>query len=304
MIWNDLPLESVITRNLFYFDESKKDTCERICKKLEIDCFPDLSKNIFWIFEDDVWKPNEIKPNEIKTLAEIYNPFDEKLLKLYDSNHSNIVFVSSNSMVDGIIHFTNYENETVFSNLYRNFHVFEKHLRSHLISLDLNFEYLKNYFEKKQSDSIKENDKRYYQKKLDRFKSDEFNEKNPYQELDFGDLLNFTVSDEHDIVTLNKIDIIKLKIEDKKILDEITELRNQIMHHKQVSGENKYSLHNFFAFEKFFLRVLKFKKAFFSLSKTFADNTLDNKKIINSKKLELIGQMSNSEIKEYFYTNY
>lgn len=299
MIWNDLPLESVITRNLFYFDESKKDTCVRICKKLEIDCFPDLSEDKFWIFEDDVWKPNEINDS----LTEIYNPFDKKLLDLYKSNHSNIVFVSSNSMVDGIIHFTNYENENVFSNLYRNLHVYEKSLRSHIISLDLNFDYLLNYLENRRIESNDKDESLRFERMITKVKKKGVNLLNPYQELDFGELLNFSVSSYHSNELIEKIGLKKLKKENISISD-IRDFRNVIMHHKQVSGENWNKLHNFDDFEIFFMRVLKFRKAFFSLSKTIDGKALVKKKVQNLRKLELIDQMKDSEIKEFFFTNY
>jgi hypothetical protein len=296
MIWNDLQLESVITRNLFYFDESKKDICERICKKLEIDCFPDLSKNKFWIFEDGVWKSNEIN----YPLTDIYNPFDKKLLDLYKSNHSNIVFVSSNSMIDGIIHFTNYENEYVFSNLYTNLHVFEKNLRSFLLLLiDVNINTLKDYYTHK----INNYDNDYYKNKLNDL-GNLVNVKKPLHELYLQDLLEFSVSRFHKTEILKKLD---LKKHNKgKNFESMRLLRNTIMHHKdeQITGENSNFLHDFMSFKNFFSQVILFKGIFDTLSNSISQYNLDKKIRLNSQKLAIFEQMNDIEIREYFYTNY
>ena len=299
MKWNDPPLDSVITKNVYYYDESKKATCQKICNKLEIDCFPDLYDNKrFWILDDNLWRSNKIN----YSVENITNPFDERLMDLFSINHSNIVFVSSSSLIDGIIHFTNYENEDIFSCLYRNIHLFEKSLRSHLISLNLNFEYLRIYFEKKRDESKRDSDIKYIEKILKRFKNNEFNENNPYQELDFGDLLTFSFSSKHDKDIFNKIGITKLK--GKVKIDDIVKLRNTIMHSKQVSGEKKNTLFEFPSFAIFFKQVLLLKLAFMSLSDAMTCNTLDKKRNENLIKLELIDKMSDSEIKEYFYLNY
>lgn len=299
MKWNDPPLDSVITKNVYYYDESKKATCQKICNKLEIDCFPDLfDDKRFWILDDNLWKSNRIN----YSIENIIDPFDERLLELFRINHSNIVFVSSNSLINGIIHFTNYENEDVFSSLYRNIHIFEKSLRTHLISLDLNFEYLRIYFEKRLAESKRENDIKYNEKILKRFKNNGFNENNPYQELDFSDLLTFSFSSKHDKDIFDKIGITKLK--EKIKIEDIVKLRNTVMHSKQVSGEKKNTLYEFPSFAFFFKQILSFKIAFMSLSNAITSNTLIKKRNENLMKLELIDKMSDSEIKEYFYLNY
>lgn len=301
MKWNDLPLDSVITKNVYYYDESKKATCQKICNKLEIDCFPDLFDNKrFWILDDNLWRSNEIN----YSVENITNPFDERLLNLFRINHSNIIFASSDSLIDGIVHFTNYENEDVFSCLYRNLHVFEKNLRTHLISLDLDLECLKRYFNYKITECKSVEKKSYYLRILNRFSKGDLNEQNPYQELDFGDLLNFSCSTNfHNKEMLEKIGIEKLKKEGISIED-LRELRNTIMHSKQVSGESKHTLYKFSSFEIFFKRVLALKKAFLSLSMTVSHYKLDKRRNENLIKLELIDKMSDSEIKEYFYLNY
>ena len=91
MDWKRIPLESIVTKKVIYFDEGKKTICKRICDILMIDCFPDLHENKYWIFQKK-WESKDINYSDL--LYSITDAFDLQLKDLFAKNASNIIFTS------------------------------------------------------------------------------------------------------------------------------------------------------------------------------------------------------------------
>lgn len=303
MIWKEISLNEVTTQSVIYFEEEYKDTCSRICDVLSIDCFPTIDEKSYWKIKNGSWEKKSI---DYDTL-DIKEAFDERLLNLYSNNDSNIVFVSSNNFIKGIIHFTNYENASVYSSLYRNLNVFEKSLREYLIYNGLdNYVFLKYLKEHKLKN-------RKSKRRIDIEKRIEYltrvkDEKRHFENHLLSEIMEFSTSSFHSTELLKTLNLgflkekILVKSESKSVMQLVGTLRNQVMHHDNISGQTDFTPHNFEEFKQFFELVLIFRSAFEQLSERLEKLNRNKSVIINKKKLDLVSQMEDEEIVDYFYS--
>lgn len=303
MYWKSIPLESIVTRNVIYFDKEKKDVCERICKVLKIDCFPDIFEKKYWKLHNSKWR--SIGINYSETLNSEYDIFNPNLIDLFEKNDSNLIFITNDCHTNGIIHFTNYENKDVFSILYQNIHVFERNLRLLLDALNHNYNSFLKYCEYKRNGS-KGKSKEHFAVKIKKISSLKFENESkkwkPLEILDFKELIDYSISKFHSPEELEKIG---LKNNQTKInYDSLGTLRNRIMHSKNVSGETVSIPHNFVEFKIFFNEIQEFKKIFSLLSKRICNYRLENVKLQNMALLGMLDKMDDQAIRYYFYSNF
>jgi hypothetical protein len=303
MYWKSIPLESIVTRNVIYFDEEKKDVCEKICKVLKIDCFPDIFEKRYWQLHNGEWESKEI--NYSVTLNSENDVFNSNLKDLFEKNDSNIIFVSNDCHINGVIHFTNYENRDVFSILYQNIHVFERNLRFLLDALNHNYKSFLKYYEYKRKSSTGKSIE-HYAEKIKNMSSLKFQNESkrwkPLEILDFKELIEYSISSFHSEEELGKIG---LKDNQTKIISAtLGTLRNTIMHSKTVSGETVSVPYNFVKFKNFFNGIQEFKKIFNLLSQRICTYRLENVKQQNMAILGMLDKMNEQAIKNYFYSNF
>ena len=302
MNWTKLDIEHVITRNVIYFDKQKSKTCEKICKTLHIDCFPDIKQKAYWILNSGEWVKRKLNYK----LNNIEDSFNENLLGLFEKNDSHIIFTTNFSFINGVIHFTNYENEFVYSNLYRNLNTFEKNLRNLIYHFEFSDDDYLKFLTTHKIPRTKGDYKKYLENRVLKLKT--ASDKRPFEHLYLSELMEFVISSYHspeELLNFNveflndKIPYLNKK-EPCHIL--VNKLRNFIMHHDNISGESVFSPHNFDEFKSFFLLVLNFKKTFDLLAKRIAKVNLISKESINSLSLDMIETMNAKEIKNYFYS--
>jgi len=296
MKWVNTPIKYIVSNNVIYYDRDKAQECERICKILNIDCFPDLNEKMYWTYRNSEWNSNYfnycINSNE--------DAFSERLLELMKQNSGNMIFIENEIYINGIVHFTDFDNLEVFKNLFSNIHLFERCLRSFLHDLGFNYEDFILYF--KYQISHKKGEK-YYNGQIQKFESEKFKEKaekiKPLEYLDFSDLIRFSVSSYH---KNNKNILEKIGLKETGVnVEDTIKLRNTVMHSKDISGENEDVPHDFGEFIHFYKSALEFRKLFKAISKKIKLNKRAYIYLDNKNKLTNINQMKNDQVIKYFY---
>lgn len=303
MIWKDISLNEVTTQSVIYFEEEYKDTCSKICDVLSIDCFPSIDENSYWKITNGSWEKKNI---DYQTL-DIKHAFDKRLLELYSKNDSNIVFVSDKKFINGVIHFTNYESAQVYSALYRNFNVFEKTLREYLIMNGLDDEKYLGYLENYKMKRERGRGQQIAERRIDELKR-VIGHKRSFENHYLLEIMEFSVSSFHPKNLLEKLDLSFLKAKqvfesrEDSVMKLVNRLRNQVMHHDNISGQSVFTPHNFEEFKQFFELVLIFRSAFEQLSDRVDKLNRKKSHLINKKKLDLVSRMDDKEINDYFYS--
>ena len=301
MKWTPINTSEITTYNPIYFSEEHSAVCERVCEVLHIDCFPSIDDLAYYRLENNQW----IKKKIDYDIDGIEQAFDLRLLEKYAQNDSNIVFTHQNNLINGVIHFTNYESPNIYSTIYHNLNVFEKNLRNHLFEMGLDDSSLIDYYQNYKLN--KERKKERIEKRISQLKKSK--EKRPFENTFLKELIDFSTSNYHSKETLSKIGMhfFKETVKDSKnnfgqnIGQTICLLRNFIMHHDNISGESVFTPHNFEEFQKFFVSVRTFIHGFNTLRKARLKLKLPNIVFSNNLRLEIIGKLDNKEISNYFY---
>lgn len=303
MIWKDISLNEVTTHSVIYFEDEYKDTCSRICDVLSIDCFPTIEGKGYWKKSGNSWEKKKV---EYDTTS-FKEAFDPRLLQLFSDNDSNIIFISNNHYITGVIHFTNYESAQIYSALYRNLNVFEKSLREYLIYNGLDnesfLEYLISYKLKKERGKQKER----IQKRIDELTRVK-DEKRHFENHYLLEIMEFSTSHFHNKQVLDRLNLSFFKDrvdyngENKTAMWLVNRLRNQVMHHDNISGQSVFTPHNFEEFKQFFKLTMIFRSVFEQLSERAEKLNRKKSHLINKKKLDLVSRMEDNEIIDYFYS--
>ncbi|GAA4466948.1 hypothetical protein GCM10023189_49820 [Nibrella saemangeumensis] len=200
-----------------------------------------------------------------------------------------------NSILEGLVHFTDYSSQLVYQVLYQNFYNFESNLREHLTYLNLTYEHVLEYYKYK----INKNPSNYFaNSRLVFFQNKKTIEEAKalpnLQKLEFKELLEFASSSFHK--TSGNAPPLSSGVECKVLGD----LRNTIMHSKDFTGSTGEIPHNFSSFKKFFDSVIKFKKLFNDLKLIKHNSNLNRRIKQNIIIFEQLKQMSDQDIHYFF----
>lgn len=308
MNWKNTDLNHITTTNLFYFDENQRKACRTICEALHIDCFPAIDENKYWKIEGGEWIAKSIN----YSTDGFDDAFDQRILDLFSENGSNIIFRTNNSLIKGVIHFVNYENAHVFATIYHNLNVFEKELRRYLAFCGLDDAYFLRYLEEHKLRNASESQRERTQNRIDALKTylGANQKKQPFEKHYLSELMEFAISSYHkrntaklnskpDLAFLNeKITINELS---KTRHELINQLRNSIMHHHAISGETLEIPHDFDDFKTFYQLLLNFKETFLLFANRTAKMNRVSTNALNSKRLQFVSTMNQTEIEDYFY---
>ena len=301
MNWIETTVSDITTWEVIYFDYEKVEVCKTICKELGIDCFPSIKKKGYHSIEDKDWKFTELKNSIINENSPV---FSEDFIAKMKVNKSNIIFLTNSEFIKGVIHFTNFESDTLYSNLYQNLSLFEKNLRYHLYDVGLDSNDMIKYFNYKIKKS-RSSENSYYTRRIQQLE-----QKKAFKDFEgsyLRDLLNFSVSKFHKPEGSNQIGLgfLKNELKDSNCLggnriDNINRLRNLIMHHSDIIGDTEANMYDFNTFEKFFNTVLDFKNAFKELKEIRLKNKPEKIAKSNLRRLTLIESMDKKELYAYF----
>jgi DNA polymerase III delta prime subunit len=294
MNWIEPAIEAVSTSEIIYYSEKYAHTCSRICQILQIDLFPDSNHKDYWHLEDQQWHVKSI--TEEQAVNSSLRVFNESVLQKMEASPSNLLFSYTGSPLSGIVHFTNYANQQTYQSLYQNFYEFETSLREYLSHLGFTYEDVEKYYEY----SLAKRDKPFFRDRLEQLRSEKFRndakELPNLQKLDLKEAIIFSISSYHTKDIKNKIGLSKINE------PQISNLRNTIMHAKEITGSNSELAHNFSSFKKFFSEVLSFKDAFMTLKKLRAKQIYELNIKFNDYTLALLESLADEEIKMFFYT--
>ena len=121
------------------------------------------------------------------------------------------------------------------------------------------------------------------------------------------EIMEFSVSSFHSDEFLKVLDLgflkesIDFNRQKDSVMKLINRLRNQVMHHDNISGQTIFTPHNFKEFKNFFELVTIFRSAFEKLSMRIDKLNKQKSYTINKKKLELLSTLDDKEISDYFY---
>jgi hypothetical protein len=236
--------QDIMTTEIKYFEDfEKEEDAKEFCEAREINYLPSRRNN-FQVheFTDKHFEEKEIKENQIITPEK--KIFDKEILNLFNQNR--VLFVFSGDKLKGIVHFSDYNREPVYTYLYSQILNFEKSLRGLLVKNDLkNKDMIKYFEEKNQNGSVK--DKKTYREKLKEIDNDSLKSFSEFQLFYLLDLI-FLLG-HHKIVTINQ---------------GVNDLRKYVMHSKDLiehkDSQEMPSLYRFASFEKIFNLVLTLYK--------------------------------------------
>jgi hypothetical protein len=236
--------QDIMTTEIKYFEDFKKEEdAKKFCEDREITYLPSKRDNLTaYEYLSGHFKRNKIENNQkIKATKKI---FDKDVLELFNKNR--VLFLISNDKLKGIVHYSDYNRESVYIYLYSQILSFEKSLRVLLVKNGLrNKDMIKYFKEKIQNGSPK--DKKTYKEKIRKINNDSFKSFSEFQLFYLLDLI-FLLG-HHGIATIDQ---------------SVNNLRKYVMHSKDFIEHKDFeempSLYKFTSFEKIFKLVLTLYK--------------------------------------------
>jgi hypothetical protein len=284
-----LTFEDIAQKNILYFDEEVIEACHNICDALKIDNLPGYDSTHYYELKDRQFEKKSINP--YVKLSYQQGIFEDSLIEKFGQNKHNVLFVFKGEVLNGIVHFSDYNRTNVLQAIQDDVLFFERRLRQYL--------FLKNYRNQNMLDYFKYRADKYPQSRefytarihsLEKRKN-EMNQLGEFQIFDLKDLLEFGNSSKFGklfpsrSLTVNNENINEINL--------INSLRNIAMHGKNPVEKNQessvYSLESL----KYLFTALKTLKSFtYKIEKLIMDQD-DYKKSVkmdNKSKLEIIHQ--------------
>lgn len=242
----ELIFEDIMTSDMFFYDEEYKDKLKEFCEERNITYLPSIEgSNVCYKLTNNDFEEIKIK-NEQKVDVDDH-VFDYLFLEKFEKH--SVLFVFNKKRLIGIVHFSDYNRESVHIYLYKLMLDFEKNLRTLLVLRGLKNEDMIVFFKKHPNNEC-------YAKKLEYHKKENEIEKRkqlePFQTFYLKDLIGL----------INHRNILKLS-------EEACDVRNQVVHFvspvRHENYEEKKLIYTFDSFKEFFdnVKLLKeqYKKA-------------------------------------------
>jgi hypothetical protein len=237
----DICFDKIMTYEILFYDNAFKEDCQVFCNRRNITFLPSKKdSNVCYSLVSDEFREQQIE--ESQRLKATDGIFDDPVLKKFEKHH--VLFVYEKSEIIGVVHFCDYNRDPVFLSVYPLLLEFERKLRELLISYGLKNEDMLKFFKEHSEENS------YYLNKLESFESSrvqkEMKELEPFQAFDLKDLTA--------LVNSRKI---------LKIPETINNLRNTIMHAKDIVKHRDYEIANliydFASFEDFIKSIRQLK---------------------------------------------
>lgn len=277
-----LTFGDIMQSNILYFDETQAEACQQICDRLKIDNMPSIDGKNVYFTENGIFTKRTIEKHNRFSLEQ--RIFDESVLDVFQKNNHDVVFVFEEEVLQGVVHFCDYNQNGVLQAIQSDILRFERNLRVYLQLCGFSNQSILDYFEVKSQEEIrKQKEKRFATNKLQFFenKAKKMHELGEFQLFDFGDLLAFGNSS------------FSGKCYTGAHTDRIRELRNMAMHGKNPVSINHESVIFSIDSLKFFLETLFLFRTYSNklVSAIHShEEHIDSKRIANKKKLEIIHQ--------------
>jgi hypothetical protein len=231
---------------MFFYDEGYKDKLKEFCEERNITYLPSIEgSNVCYTLINNDFKEIKIKDEQKVDVDD--HIFDYLFLEKFEKH--SVLFVFNKKRLISIVHFSDYNRESVHIYLYKMILDFENSLRNLLVLDDLKNEDMIVFFKKHANDE-------YYSKRLEcHNKKSEIEKRKqlePFQTFYLKDLIGL----------INHKNILKLS-------EEACDVRNQVVHFvspvRHENYEEKKLIYTFDSFKEFFdnVKLLKeqYKKA-------------------------------------------
>ncbi|PJE81414.1 hypothetical protein COU58_02540 [Candidatus Pacearchaeota archaeon CG10_big_fil_rev_8_21_14_0_10_32_42] len=255
-----IKVKDLMTSDIYYYSGLPEDI--EFCRDRDIEWLPLRSSRKYMLFDKktETFIEREIKQEEIISPEMIISDYIEATKK------ADLFFVMDKTSLIGIIHFSDLINSWAYIYFYAIFHEFEKQVRDILSKKDKHNEDFFEWYKNTKINNLEKNEeKKLAIKNLERIEKEKREIILPkFQYFDLRDLLKF--------MKYEKIDINGFPIENK-VIKSIPDIRNTIMHHKDISprqnneGVGSKFLYRRDAYDKFLegydltLRMLKIEQS-------------------------------------------
>lgn len=284
-----LTYEDISQKNILYYDKEVEEACFSICETLKIDNMPGYDSEHYYELENGKFIKTEIEAD-----LKLYSHqliFDTELLEKFGQNKHNVLFVFKGEVLQGIVHFSDYNQTKVLQAIQDDVLTFERRMRQYL--------FLKNYRNRDMSDFFHYRADKYphsrdfYLEKVEILekREDEMNQLGEFQVFDLRDLLEFGNSSyTNKLFPSATIDVNDKKIHEIKL---ITSLRNMAMHGKNPVEKDEESSVYSIASLRYLFRALRSLEDFtYRIEKLIHSQEDYQKSVVmdNRNKLEIIHQ--------------
>ncbi|QAA80565.1 hypothetical protein EI546_01940 [Aequorivita sp. H23M31] len=296
-----LTFGDIAQRGILYYDKEVEKACHSICETLKIDNMPDYDSAHYFQLQNGQFQRKSI--NEENKLQSRDRIFEEELIKKFNANTHNVLFVFKGDVLSGIVHFSDYNQTKVLQAIQDDVLTFERKLRQYLFLKNFRNEDMLKYFEYRAGKN--EHSKHYYEGRLHQLdkRKEELNQLGEFQMFDLKDLLEFG----NDAPSKNAFQYEKVDLQGRDIYEStmVNSLRNMAMHGKNpIEMDEESSVYSIESLEYLF-HALKILETFtYRIEKLIADHEDYKKSVImdNRSKLEIIYQHHPKAI-NYFMGN-
>jgi hypothetical protein len=160
------------TTDLLYYDDRYKGVCYRFCEDRDIDFLPNATDQAKSYQRDKDKRKFEERPiTDEERLDVTTYIFQPELRERFEQ--TPVQFVFANGVLTGVVHFSDYNREVVYTYLYAEIARYERDLRDLLVAYGLKNEDMRAQFQEivdKRRDNPEEKDTvRSYERKLESF---------------------------------------------------------------------------------------------------------------------------------------
>lgn len=285
----NLTFDDIAQKKILYYDKEVEEACFDICDSLKIDNMPAYnSKHYYELIEGRFQKKIITKSTKLSIQKGI---FEELLLNKFQQNKHNVLFVFKGDVLNGIVHFSDYNQTRVLQAIQDDVLTFERRVRQYLFLMNFRNENIIEYFSYRAEKSKSSKDFYLSRIKTLEKRTQEMNQLGEFQIFDLKDLLDFGNSS----MSNKLLPASTIKINDKNIseINLITSLRNIAMHGKNpVERDQQSSVYSLDSLRYLFTALKTLETFTYRVEKLISDHPDHKKSVLmdNRSKLEIIHQ--------------
>lgn len=274
---------------ILYYDKEVEKACINICESLNIDNMPDYDSKYYYELEGQQFKRKLIEPENLLNARD--RIFEDLLIKKFDADTNNVLFVFKGEVLTGIVHFSDYNQTKVLHAIQDDILTFERKMRQYLFLKSFRNEDMLDYFRYRAGKN--EHSKRYYEGRIHRLENrkEEQNQLGEFQMFDLKDLLEFgNDSQSKRLFEYDKIDLNGKSLYESTL---VNSLRNMAMHGKNpIEIDEESSVYSIESLEYLFTALKTLETFTYRIEKLIDDHEDYQKSVRmdNRSKLEIIYQ--------------
>lgn len=283
MNYDKLTFGDIMQSKILFYDHEKEHACKEICATLRIDYLPAITGNHYYELVKGKYEMKEIGREKRFDIED--RIFDAVVLRKFEINNHNVLFVFEGNVLQGIVHISDYNQNIVIQAIQDDILIFERHIRQLLI---LEGHSNQDFIEFVASKSKKDN---YWMNKLviyERRKNtmDEFG---TFQLFDLSDLLHFF----NKVMGSSAFGFSSTFINGKSFngINLLSALRNLAMHGKNpVTIETQTGIYSISSLKKLFAKLAYLKSQSYQVLDLLRSNAnyIEAIKLDNANKLDII----------------